>query len=69
LNIPEKVKIIFSFHTKEIYEMIVDLPIGLKLLLNFSKQATSVIAADFYESDPLFRLFANFKLLGYISEI
>ena len=41
--------------------MIVDLPIGLKLLLNFSKQASSVIAADFYESDPLFRLsFRNF---------
>jgi len=69
LNIREKVKIIFSINTKEIYEMIVDLPIGLKLLLNFSKQASSVIAANFYVSDPLFSLFANFNLLGYILEI
>jgi len=69
LNTPEKVKIIFSISTKEIYEMVVDLPISLKILLNFSKQASSVVAANIYESDPFFSLFANFNLLGYISEI
>jgi len=37
LNIPEKVKNLLSINTKEIYEMIVHLPISLKLLFNFSK--------------------------------
>ena len=68
-NIPEKVKIIFSINTKEIYKMIVDLQISLKLLHNFSKQASSVVAANFYESYSTSHFFANFRLLGYISEI
>jgi len=37
LKIPEKVKVLFSINTKEIYEMIVHIPISLKLLFNFSK--------------------------------
>jgi len=49
--------------------MIIDLPISLKLLFNFSKQASSVVAANLYKVIPLFRIFANFNLLGYISEI
>ena len=49
--------------------MIVDLSISSKLLINFSKQTSSVVAANSTKVIPLFRLFANFNLLGYISEI
>jgi len=49
--------------------MIVDLQISLKLLFNFSKQSSSVVAANFYESYSTSHFFSNFRLLGYISEI
>jgi len=35
LNIPEKVKILFSINTKEVYEMIVHLSVSSKLLFDF----------------------------------
>jgi len=71
LNIPEKAKIIFSINTKEIYEVIVGLPISLNLLFQFTKQASTVITSNFHESFSIFHLFRldNFNLLGYISEI
>jgi len=57
-----------------IYKVIVYLPISLNLLFNFSKQASrpAVVASNVHESYStlhLFRLFATFNLLGYISEI
>jgi len=54
------------------YEVIVDLPISLNLLFNFSNQATTVIpqmSIKSYSTFHLFRLFATFNLSGYISEI
>jgi len=48
--------------------MIVDLPISLNLLFNFSKQATTVVASKRLRK-PLFRLLAAFSLLDCISEI
>jgi len=63
LNILQKVKILFSINTNEIYEMIVDLPTSLKLLFNFSKQASSVVAANFYESYSTFQTFCKFQVI------
>jgi len=45
------------------YEMIVDLPISLKLLFNFSKQTSSVVAANFYESYSTFQTFCKFQFV------
>jgi len=63
---------LFSINTKEIYELNVDLLISLNLLFKISKQASTAIASYFhktYSTSHLFRLFATFNLLGYISEI
>ena len=66
MNIPEKVKYVFSINTKEMYEMNVDLPISLNLFLSFSTQASTVVVSNFHEyysNFHLFRLFANFQCL------
>jgi len=63
LNIWEKVNIVSSINTKEIYEMIVDLPIYLKLLFIFSKQASTVVASNFHESYCTFQIFCNFQFV------
>jgi len=61
LNIPQKVKN-FPINTNE---MIVDLPANSKLLVlfNFSKQASSVVAANFYESYSTFQTFRKFQFV------
>jgi len=43
--------------------MFVDLPISLKLLFNFSKQASSVVASNFYESYSTFQTFCKFQFV------
>jgi len=43
--------------------MIVDLQISLKLLFNFSKQASSVVAANFYESYSTSHFFFKFQIV------
>jgi len=65
LNIPEKVKYFLSIHTKETYEINVDLPISLNLFLNFSTQASTVVVSNFHEyysNFHLFRLLATFNI-------
>jgi len=59
LKIPQKVKN-FPINTNE---MIVDLPANSKLLFNFSKQASSVVAANFYESYSTFQTFRKFQFV------
>jgi len=51
--------------------VIAGLLISSNLLYNFSKQASTVIASNVHKGHStfhLFRLFATFNLLGYISE-
>ena len=36
-----RLKIVFCINTKEIYEVIIDIPISLNLLFNFPKEAIS----------------------------
>jgi len=43
--------------------MSVDLPISLKLLFNFSKQASSAVAANFCESHSTFQTFCKFQFV------
>jgi len=45
------------------YEVIVDLPISLKLLFNFSKQTRSIVAANFYESYSTSQTFCKFQFV------
>jgi len=40
--------------------MIVDIPIGVNLLFNFSKQASTVVAWNFHEHFSTFQTFCNF---------
>jgi len=40
--------------------MILDIPIGVNLLFNFSKQASTVVASNFYERYSTFQTFCNF---------
>ena len=48
--------------------MIVDAPVNLNILHNFSKQASAVVTSKLLHFPP-FQTFRNFHLLGYISEI
>jgi len=43
--------------------MFVDIPISLKLLFNFSKQASGVVASNFYESYSTFQTFCKFQFV------
>ena len=48
--------------------MIVDVPVNLNILHNFSKQASTVVSSK-YSTFHLFGLFATFIFLDYILEI
>jgi len=43
--------------------MLVELPITLKLLFNFTKQASSVVASNFYESYSTLQTFCKFQFV------
>jgi len=43
--------------------MIVDLPTSLKLFLNFSKQGSSIVATNVYESYSTFQTFCKFQFV------
>jgi len=45
------------------YEVIVDLPISLNLLFDFTKQESTVIATNFHERFSIFYLFRLFATL------